>query len=73
MIKRNIKKAGIDEKVFSAHSYRSASTSAAFAGVVQLKDILENANWSNAKTLYTFYRGELSNNFSDTILSSSRC
>uniref|UniRef100_A0A8W8JM23 Tyr recombinase domain-containing protein n=1 Tax=Magallana gigas TaxID=29159 RepID=A0A8W8JM23_MAGGI len=31
-----LKKAGIDEKVFSAHSYRSASTSAAFArGQVQ--------------------------------------
>lgn len=72
-LKEIFKKAGIDEKVFSAHSYRSASTSAAFAGGVQLKDILETANWSKAKTFYTFYRRELSNNFSDTILSSSRC
>lgn len=60
--------------MFSAHSYRSASTSAAFAADgVQLKDILETANWSNAKTFYTFYMRELSNNLSDTILSSSRC
>lgn len=72
-LKEILKKPGIDEKVFSAHSYRSASTSAAFAGGVQLKDILETANLSNAKTFYTFYKRELSNNFSDTILSSSRC
>lgn len=72
-LKEIFKKAGIDEKVFSIHSYRSACTSAAFAGGVQLKDILETANWSKAKTFYTFYRRELSNNFSDTIFSSSRC
>lgn len=69
MVKRNIEKAGIDEKVFSSQSYRSAYTSAAFEGGVQLKDILETANWSNAKTFYTFYRRELSNNISDSILS----
>lgn len=72
-LKEIFKKAGIDEKVFSIHSYRSACTSAAFAGGVQLKDSLETANWSKAKTFYTFYRRELSNNFSDTIFSSSRC
>lgn len=71
-LKEILKKAGIDEKVFSAHSYRSASTSAAFARGVQLKDILETANWANAKTFYTFYRRELSNTYSDTILSSSK-
>lgn len=48
MVKKNIEKACIDEKVFSAYSYRSASTSAAFGGDVQLKDNLETANWSNA-------------------------
>lgn len=53
-LKEILKKTGIDEKVFSAHSYRSASTSAAFAGGVQLKDILETANWSNAKRFIHF-------------------
>lgn len=67
-LKEVLKRSGIDDKIFSAHSYRSASTSAAFAGGVQLKEILETANWTNAKTFYTFYRRELSNPFSDTFL-----
>lgn len=67
-LKEVLKRSGIDDKIFSAHSYRSASTSAAFAGGVQLKEILETANWTNAKTFYTFHRRELSNPFSDTVL-----
>lgn len=38
LLKEKLKKAGIDEKVFSAHSYRRASTSTAFARGVRLKD-----------------------------------
>lgn len=57
-LKEVLKRSGIDDKIFSPHSYRSASTSAAFAGGVQLKEILETANWTNAKTFYTFYRRE---------------
>lgn len=38
-LKEILKKAGNDEKVFSAHSYRSVSSSAALARGVQLKDI----------------------------------
>lgn len=45
-----MKEAGIDENVFYAHSYRSASISAAFARGVQFEDILETANLANAKT-----------------------
>lgn len=67
-LKEVLKRSGIDDKIFSAHSYRSASTSAAFAGGVHLKEILETANWTNAKTFYTFYRRELSNPFFDTVL-----
>lgn len=67
-LKEVLQRSGIDDKIFSAHSYRSASISAAFAGGVQLKEILKTANWSNAKTFYTFYKRELSNPFSDTVL-----
>ena len=67
-----MKKSEINEKVFSAHSYKSVSTSAAFVKGVQLRDILETANWSNAKTFYTFYKRELNNDYSDTILRLSR-
>lgn len=54
MLKEVFKNSGINDKIFSAHSFRSASTSGAFAGGVQLKEILETANWTNAKTFYTF-------------------
>ena len=67
-----MKKCEINEKVFSAHSYKSVSTSAAFVKGVQLRDILETANWSNAKTFYTFYKRERNNDYSDTILRLSR-
>lgn len=33
-LKEVLKRSGIDDKIFSAHSYRSASTSSAFAGGV---------------------------------------
>ena len=68
-LKEILKRSGIDNLVFSAHSYRSASTSAAFAGGVHLSEILETANWANAKTFYTFYKRETSNNnYSDVVL-----
>lgn len=63
-----LKRSSVDDTIFSAHSYRSASTSAAFAGGVQLKDVLEIANWANAITFYTFYRRDLSNQYSDAVL-----
>lgn len=62
-LKEILKRSGIDDTIFSAHSYRIASTLAAFAGGVQLKVILETANKVNAKTFYTFYRRELLNSF----------
>lgn len=36
-LKGILKRSGIDDTIFSAHSYRSGSASAAFAGGVQLK------------------------------------
>ena len=67
-LKEIAKRSGIDDIIFSAHSNRSASTSAAFAGCVQLTDILEIANRVNAITFYTFYRRDLSNQYSDAVL-----
>ena len=47
--------AGIDVSVFSAHSTRSASTSAALAGGASIESILKAASWSSDCTFATFY------------------
>jgi site-specific recombinase XerD len=47
--------AGIDSHTFKAHSYRSASTSAAFIKGCSLKHILSTADWSSDKTFRKFY------------------
>ena len=54
-IKCVLEQAGIDITKFSAHSTRSASTSAAFARDVSLANILNTAGWSNANTFSKFY------------------
>jgi site-specific recombinase XerD len=48
-------KAGIDTEKFKAHSVRGAATSKAMQGGMSVEQILEKANWSNAKTFYRFY------------------
>lgn len=60
---------GIDTNVFSAHSYRGASTSQAFASGMSLKDVMETANWKNAKTFHTFYHRDKQSDYSSTVLS----
>lgn len=47
--------AGIDVTQFAAHSFRSASTSAAHKLDVPLDTILQTAGWSNAETFRKFY------------------
>ena len=47
--------AGIDISQFKAHSTRAASTSAAAASGVPMKDILKTANWSRESTFQKFY------------------
>lgn len=47
--------AGIDLNRFSAHSTRTASTSAAFSRDVPLDTILTTAGWSRQKTFSKFY------------------
>lgn len=45
---------GIDSDLFKAHSYRSASVSAAY-GKCSLQTILNTADWSNEKNFHKFY------------------
>ena len=54
-IKKTLTRTGIDIKVFSAHSTRSASTSAAKMGNIPISTIVNAAGWSNTKTFSKFY------------------
>lgn len=54
-LKEVLSGAGIDVGIFSAHSFRSASTSAAYNMDVPLDTILQTAGWSNAKTFRKLY------------------
>ncbi|CAN7982324.1 unnamed protein product, partial [Ixodes hexagonus] len=55
-IRRTLSLAGIDTKVFKAHSTRGASTSKAFQAGVPLSEILEAVDWSSANTFNRFYQ-----------------
>ena len=58
--------------MFSPHSTRSASTSAAHCSNVPLKTILSTAGWSNAKTFATYYNKPIKEvgAFADSVLCS---
>ena len=47
--------AGIDTACYKAHSARSASSSVMLSRGLSLSQILTRADWSRAKTFYTFY------------------
>ena len=47
--------AGIDSKIFKAHSVRGASTTAAANAFVPLSTIMSMADWSSSSTFRTFY------------------
>ncbi|XP_071504200.1 uncharacterized protein [Diadema antillarum] len=71
-LKSTLHKAGIDTSVFSAHSYRSASSMAAFTQGVTIEEIMSKANWSNAKTFRDYYFKPVQEaKFASTVLSSS--
>ena len=61
---------GINISNFTAHSYRSASTSKAIGAGFSLKEILKTANWTSAKTFYRFYNKDIVplENFSSAII-----
>ncbi|CAC5423169.1 unnamed protein product [Mytilus coruscus] len=50
---------GIDVTKFQAHSFRGASTSAAFSAGITLDTIMKTANWKSAKTFKKFYLTEV--------------
>lgn len=47
--------AGIDTKVFGAHSARGAMASKAFSLGARLEDIMNAADWSSDSTFKRFY------------------
>ena len=48
--------AGIDVSIFKAHSFRSASTSAAFQGNCSVKNIISTAGWKSDQNFFMFYQ-----------------
>ena len=58
------------DSCFKAHSYRNASTSCAYKKGVSIRDIMETANWTSARTFYKHYHKEVDddNTFANAIL-----
>lgn len=68
-IKDILSEAGVDTRVFKAHSVRGASVSAAKSKGVSIPDILEMADWSRDTTFRKFYyRTTTSNDYTQSLL-----
>ncbi|EZA51192.1 hypothetical protein X777_10262, partial [Ooceraea biroi] len=64
-IKTVLQKCGIDINVFSSHSTRYASSSAAFASGLDLDTIRKAAGWTEGSTVFAkFYNRPISENCS---------
>ena len=61
-LKAVLQLSGIDVQCFKAHSYRSASASAAYRGGCSLQEILRTADWSSAKNFRKFYLRDVNSN-----------
>ncbi|KZR98976.1 Uncharacterized protein APZ42_005360, partial [Daphnia magna] len=61
-IKSYLKEAGIDTKIFSAHSARGASASKAVANKMSVDSIIRIGRWSNHSTFQRFYNRETPSN-----------
>ena len=61
-------KSGVDTEVFSAHSTRSASTSAAARCGLPVDTIMKAAGWSATSTFTKFYKKAPKQNFGQTLL-----
>ena len=67
-----LKLAGIDVSIFSGHSVRGASTSAAAGAGVTMNDIMQAADWSTESVFHRFYyRPSHDTSYGRTVLSSS--
>lgn len=63
--------AGVDTTIFSAHSYRLASTSKADVANIPITDILKQGQWSSEKTWINHYRKDIvdsSDKFAEAML-----
>ena len=58
-IKDQLKEAGIDTSIFSAHSTREAAGSKALANGVPLKSILNQGHWARESTFAKFYQRDV--------------
>ena len=65
--------AGIDTKVFKAHSIRAASASAAYARATPLDCILKTAGWQKSDTFSKFYKKDIQtvDNYASNVLSAT--
>ena len=71
-VKVVMSKAGLDLSLFTPHSLRAASTSAAFRAKVPIDTILRTAGWSKQNTFRRYYNKPISTStsFSQAILNS---
>ena len=69
-IKTVLQRSGIDTAQYTAHSTRSASTSAASKSHIPLETIMSAANWTNTSTFSKFYKKPVipKNNFGSMLL-----
>ena len=71
-LKEMLKLAGIDVSIFSGHSVRGASTSAAAGAGATMNDIMQAADWSTESVFRRFYyRPSHDASYGRTVLSSS--
>lgn len=74
-VKLVLQRAGIDVKVFQAHSCRSASTSKAKVLGLSLEDILKRGQWTQSSTWQKFYNKDIDcdqSQFESTLLNSKK-
>ena len=67
-IKEVLSQAGVDTGTFSAHSTRSASTTAAKKQGVSIRDIMNMAGWSRQSTFETYYHKPELSGYSEAVL-----
>lgn len=73
-VKKVMEESGIDISIFSAHSTRHASTSAAYSKGVNIDDIRRAAGWTGESTTFArFYKRHIINNrsFSEAIFNNN--
>ena len=64
-----MKLAGIDTRIFKAHSVRGAATTVAANALLPLEEMLNMADWSNVSMFRQFYyKSWFSSSFEKTVL-----